>query len=73
VSAEEGPQIMTAYRTPERIETGRCHMCERDRQIVFDLTAASRGHFEVMSVCDECAPRASKLMGWIGRVLSGAI
>ena len=38
-------------------------MCLRERQIVFDITlAAAPGEFETWSVCDECAPRAARLV-----------
>jgi hypothetical protein len=42
-------------------------MCERDRSIVFDITVArGAGQFADWSVCDECAPRAARLLGWLG-------
>ena len=69
--ATEGPQIMTTWRVPERQVMASCAMCGRDRQIVFDLTAGGSGRFDVMSVCDECAPRADRLMAWLGRVMGG--
>ena len=63
-------QIMTTYRAPYRIENAACGMCGRNRPLVFDLTGASGRSLEVLSVCDECAPRANALMSWIGRVMS---
>ena len=65
----DGTQIMTTWRVPERQVTAACAMCGRERRIVFDLTAGGGGRFDVMSVCDECAPRAERLMSWIGRVM----
>jgi hypothetical protein len=60
---------MSTYRVPERQENAVCAMCGRERNIVFDLTAGGGGTFEVMSVCDECAPRAERLMAWLGKVM----
>jgi ClpX C4-type zinc finger len=66
-----GVQIMTTWRVPERQVTAACAMCGRERTIVFDLTAGSGGRFDVMSVCDECAPRAERLMSWLGTMMAG--
>lgn len=53
---------------PERITVDMCPMCQRERTIVFDVTVArGGGEFDVLSVCDECAPRAANLLRWLGR------
>src|SRR3712207_1939818 len=36
----DGPQILTAYRVPERVAPGSCALCERERDLVFAVTAA---------------------------------
>ena len=60
-------RILTTYRTAERISSGMCPMCERERSIVFDITIAhGRSEFEALSVGDECAPRAARLFAWLG-------
>jgi hypothetical protein len=67
VTSDSSVSLLTTYRAPERIVEGRCPMCERDRSIVFDITfAIARGEFETWSICDECAPRAARLLAWIG-------
>jgi hypothetical protein len=67
VTFESHVSLLTTYRTPERVVQGVCPMCLRDRQIVFDITfAIARGEFETWSICDECAPRAARLLAWLG-------
>ena len=63
-------QIMTTYRAHDHVVTAACGMCERERPLVFDLTGAADGRLVVLSVCEECTPRANALMAWIGRVIS---
>jgi len=60
-------RLLTTYRTADRVVRARCPMCDRDRSIVFDITfAAAPGEFETWSVCVECAPRAARLLAWLG-------
>jgi len=60
-------RILTTYRTAERVCVGLCPLCERERSIVFDSTVPhGRGEFEALSVCDECAPRAARMLAWLG-------
>jgi hypothetical protein len=72
VSDDAGVRILTAYRAPDRVVGGLCPMCERERQIAFEITVAhGAGSFDVWSVCDECAPRAARLLGWLGGEMAG--
>jgi hypothetical protein len=59
-------RILATYRTAEQAALGRCPLCERERSIVFDVTVShGLGELEALSVCDECAPRASRLLAWL--------
>jgi hypothetical protein len=72
-STSADPQMLSAYRVPERITRGQCGMCLRDRDLVMDLSAGRGGQIVAsMAVCHECAPRAARLLSWIGTAVAGA-
>jgi hypothetical protein len=60
-------KVLTAYRTPERILEAPCPLCEQLRPLVFDLTIGrDAAEFETLSACADCAPRAARLLRWLG-------